>query len=95
MHPPELRSLFVTNVDPAASGCAAIHESLFPIISPFDSNAARVLPPGLCEMRSPLPRFPFECGVLSSRLLPFIIMRLPQWKKRLLFRAIVWQQPAR
>jgi len=34
-------SLLVTSVNPIASACAAIHRSLLPIISPFDSNSRR------------------------------------------------------
>jgi hypothetical protein len=37
-------SLFVTRIKPAASACAAIHRSLFPIISPFNSSSARIVP---------------------------------------------------
>jgi len=35
-------SLFVTNVNPATTACAAIQRSLFPIISPLASNSARI-----------------------------------------------------
>ena len=37
-------SLLVTRISRAATACAAIHKSLFPIISPFDSSSARILP---------------------------------------------------
>lgn len=36
--------LFVTSVTPATTACAAIQRSLFPIISPLDSSAARIDP---------------------------------------------------
>jgi hypothetical protein len=37
-------SLFVTNVNPATTACAAIQRSLFPIISRLASSSARIDP---------------------------------------------------